>query len=470
MWTFSIAIDSSNCSGTNYLDVRIRFYFNDEIQNFHVCAIPIFSAKSSSALFQLCVRLLDVMRPNWRDVILSFSSDGEPTMTGIVSGVSTLFKQEVNERIRDSFFKIWCGLHQLDLLVQRVYRSIEYRAINGNFVETLTKLISYLRRQQNFCKAHGVCPKLVTTRWASMERVLRWLVDRKLIIIDHLNQKKPDCSPAMQWWVLVVCVNEIANEIALTVRQLQGAKVVVGEQKEKLKQLGKRLSQLCEVSAPGCVEDDESVVYETRSVLLKDARQFIGNMGIFVQDAIGDLDAESVHFLTKSVSNILVKLVSGVDKLSLEFGTDNPPLPICFPNGLSKMSGADFSSLLRSQIPRLQASMPAVEVEEIETDHKNFIRECRRNDVLRRAVDQQLESEDFSKCWDEVRGVGTEFDFAHLRKFGLANMIPNTACVESDFSILKHEKDNFRDSLTNFSLEGVLHCKQYTNLAKLTTR
>jgi hypothetical protein len=45
--------------------------------------------------------------------------------------------------------------------------------------------------------------------------------------------------------------------------------------------------------------------------------------------------------------------------------------------------------------------------------------------------------------------------------------IPNTATVESDFSIIGWDKSDDWHDLTDFSLEGILHAKQYNNLKKL---
>ena len=44
---------------------------------------------------------------------------------------------------------------------------------------------------------------------------------------------------------------------------------------------------------------------------------------------------------------------------------------------------------------------------------------------------------------------------------GLATVYPGTATVESDFSIVNYEKNDYRTALTNLSLEGLLHSKQY---------
>ena len=59
--------------------------------------------------------------------------------------------------------------------------------------------------------------------------------------------------------------------------------------------------------------------------------------------------------------------------------------------------------------------------------------------------------------------------FDILRDFsgGIATVFANTASVESDFSILGWEKDAFRLSITDLSLEGILQCKQYEMLSLL---
>jgi hypothetical protein len=56
--------------------------------------------------------------------------------------------------------------------------------------------------------------------------------------------------------------------------------------------------------------------------------------------------------------------------------------------------------------------------------------------------------------------------FPVLQQFagGLASMFPNTATVESDFSLIGWEKNAYRQSLTEFSLEGILHAKQFNQI------
>ena len=62
--------------------------------------------------------------------------------------------------------------------------------------------------------------------------------------------------------------------------------------------------------------------------------------------------------------------------------------------------------------------------------------------------------------------------FSRLKLFagGLASMFPNTATVESDFSVIGVEKNVYRTSLTDFSLEGILHSKQLEALRSMANQ
>jgi len=58
----------------------------------------------------------------------------------------------------------------------------------------------------------------------------------------------------------------------------------------------------------------------------------------------------------------------------------------------------------------------------------------------------------FNSGWDDMKG-----HFENLRMLcdGLANVVANTTSVESDFSILKWEKDDFQQSMMNLTLGGI---------------
>jgi len=56
--------------------------------------------------------------------------------------------------------------------------------------------------------------------------------------------------------------------------------------------------------------------------------------------------------------------------------------------------------------------------------------------------------------------------FKMLYRFvgGLASVFPETNQVECDVSILKFEEDEFSMNITELSLEGILHSKQFEKL------
>ena len=52
----------------------------------------------------------------------------------------------------------------------------------------------------------------------------------------------------------------------------------------------------------------------------------------------------------------------------------------------------------------------------------------------------------------------------------LATVYPGTATVESDFSVVNFEKNQYRNRIIELSLEGILHAKQYTTISSFNTR
>jgi hypothetical protein len=99
---------------------------------------------------------------------LSIAADGERKMTGNIQRVSTRFEQVA----QPGFFRIWCGLHQLDLkLFQKCYTSL----IDESFYHTMTTPISYLQCQYKLVAEMKTKAQLISdTRCESMYTVSTW--------------------------------------------------------------------------------------------------------------------------------------------------------------------------------------------------------------------------------------------------------------------------------------------------------
>ena len=141
-------------------------------------------------------------------------------MTGRISGVVTWFQNVVNT----DFIRIWCGAHQLEIVIQSVYSKLN----NEAFYTQLTALISYIWRQQNFDSVIQLkAPKVVDTRWESMFNVSDWFKKHKIQIGMHINEKRPSCTPLNVWWIYLLVVSEFSRSATTTFKCLQGHHVTV---------------------------------------------------------------------------------------------------------------------------------------------------------------------------------------------------------------------------------------------------
>ena len=80
------------------------------------------------------------------------------------------------------FYRVWCVLHQLDILLQATYQKL----YQGKWWATLVAMISHLRRQQTLVAEMGsVCPKTSTTRWHAMFLATFWITEHLHEIMAH---------------------------------------------------------------------------------------------------------------------------------------------------------------------------------------------------------------------------------------------------------------------------------------------
>jgi hypothetical protein len=88
------------------------------------------------ATFNMFEKLFDVVCPLWKDKLIGYSMDGVANMTGDLSGVVT----RIQNIVKPNFMRVWCLLHQIDIIMQKVYKRV-----GCNFYKTLTSITSFLR-------------------------------------------------------------------------------------------------------------------------------------------------------------------------------------------------------------------------------------------------------------------------------------------------------------------------------------
>ena len=111
---FSLALGTSTLHGMSYLDVRILLTIKMIVYNFHLLAIPLFDQHASENMFKVLVKFMDALYSPWREIPISFFTDGAWSMTGQTHGLVT----RISQCTTGALIRIWCGLHQLDLVMQ----------------------------------------------------------------------------------------------------------------------------------------------------------------------------------------------------------------------------------------------------------------------------------------------------------------------------------------------------------------
>ena len=165
----------------SYLDVWTQFHLNGCLFHFHLMAIPLFEQHTGENIFVVLKKLLDaVFNPMWRLKWISVSSNGARNMTGCTNSLVTCISYHCDSGI----ILIWCGLHQLDFVMQRIFKP----AFDGRFYLTLMSLIGYLWCQQHLINVMwSTCPscwytvdlhafhhKMACTTLFACHRIFKW--------------------------------------------------------------------------------------------------------------------------------------------------------------------------------------------------------------------------------------------------------------------------------------------------------
>ena len=466
VWAFSIACDAATHQGLSYFDVRLRITINGFLYNLHLMAIPIHDRHTAEVLFGLIVKLFDALRSQWRIKLISNSTDGAAVMTGRIRGISTRIRTEV----APGYYQIWCPLHQIDLVMQKCFEAL----LNGAFVTMMTGFVAYLRRQQTLIAEMNVtCPFLIRTRWTCMDTTCQFIFNHRIRLREYVSQ--PDrvavasrFAPNDSWWIVVCVLRAMTSRVAVVVKRMQGRVLLVSQQRDEIQQLVIVLKELMNVRGP--MSDDEKTVAEADpntcvmnrwALRSDDVLDFLKDAGTFVTDLFDTLQVSGKMLVIRSVAECILTMVQGINNVVAERDANNniaDELPPVMPHELVKLRGRDMAAIIVVQRERLQETFTAQRIDTIETDHQMLREAYNSDDNLRSAIDACDATTSFSDGWAIV---GPRFPM--LREFsgGLATVFPNTASVESDFSLLKWEKDEYRQSLTDLSLEGILHSKQW---------
>lgn len=464
VWAFSIAFDGGNKSNQSYLDVRIRFCLDAKIHNLHLVALPMHERHTGLYMFELLSSFLDSIHPNWKSKLIGIATDGASNMTGRHSGAVT----RLHQVCLPNCYRVWCAAHQMDLVVQQVFLKL----CDEQFVSIVMGITGHLRRQKNLIlDMHSTCPRFIDSRWLSMQKLIEWLVAKRIRLQVYYDEKKPACTPPNSFWIIVYVLKAFLRRVNTCLVAIQGLTTLLHEQKVRMEKLVEQLIEDGAVEGPyDFVESDNAIVAGKYRMSFDNVEAFIKDQDFFVVTLLEDMKVNSVdqyNVVVKSVAILFAETVCGLAAVVAERNEANGPcdeLPPVLPQSLMKLRPYDFMQLTIKQKSRLEVTINEEEQVRLNDEFKSLKDAYRDEAELKSMIDAFTFKTKFNEAWKMIRGR-----FPLLCDFvgGLASVFPGTSTVESDFSVIGWEKDEYRTSLTNFSLEGVLHCSQYDYLQQL---
>jgi hypothetical protein len=141
-WAFSLALDSATHQSTSFLDLRFRVFIPNyhSIINLHGCTRPMFDRHTGDIMSTMVNKFLTVLCPDWTIRLLGLTYDGARNMTRRVAGVVICLDVAMHSDC--SLIRIWCGAHQLDLVMEDIMNNV----IKERFFSVMTGFITHLAR------------------------------------------------------------------------------------------------------------------------------------------------------------------------------------------------------------------------------------------------------------------------------------------------------------------------------------
>lgn len=468
LWAFSIGTDASTCLGTSYLDLRVRFVWLGRLYNLHVIALPMSGSHTGIYQYQCVVNVLDVLCPNWKTSLICATTDGARDMTGRIQGLVTRIGQVVSP----GFLRVWCLLHQLDILMRKQYHSL----YGGEYWSTMIKSVSHLRRQYKLIDVMGAtCPLLRDTRWESMHGVSYFMDDRRAEITEHYNDL-PAAAPAKAdeptptWWIINSAVSSLTLTIKNLTRSMQGKGTLLSQQGEAVERVRAELMveigiEVIEDPAAALLDNDK-IQNGRFSVSKTNVVEHIEGLSFFCIQRFSELDEEDQSIIVECVGSLFMEVVEGMGQIvALRDDTNSASdqaIPPALPHEFAQLSARDLFQMVLLMKERLLAAPGWTEtrLDDVCKQHKTLLAEAKQEIVAKALKECGEENCSFTDAWAIPCLDGKYKDLLEFAG-GFASIFPNTSTIEADFSHLKYEKDIWRKCLSDLTLQGILHCQQF---------
>jgi len=123
-WAFSLALDSVTHQNTSFLDLHFQVFIPNyhSIVNLHGCVLPMFDHHTRDIMSTMVSKFLTVLYLDWTIHLLGLTSNKACNMTGRIASVVTCLNVVMHSDC--SLIRIWCGAHQLDLVMEYIISNV----------------------------------------------------------------------------------------------------------------------------------------------------------------------------------------------------------------------------------------------------------------------------------------------------------------------------------------------------------
>ena len=163
----------------------------------------------------------------------------------------------------------------------------------------------------------------------------------------------------------------------------------------------------------------------------------------------------------------LLNLCEGVSRLVAEYDSNNDKgedLSAVLPKDIVLLQPRVVNKLIARHSDRLLTIFKEDKIFKME-DKFCALKEAYHHDPeTKTIIDSTKDDADFETTWMDLK-----HNYTGLHEFdgGIATIFPGMPTVEADFSELKWTKDAYSMSLSDFSLESKLQCRQLDTVAQL---
>ena len=245
-------------------------------------------------------------------------------------------------------------------------------------------------------------------------------------------------------------LENVIDTINITFEALQGKQLLLDEQKAHLEKLRNNLMRMGGVISAGIMIGETPDVFQVGSfrMTIASAKSFLLNLGsTYVIDLVNQYKtthAEDYKVMLENITYLFLHLVHGVYILSPERnevnGACSHTIPAVMPYSLAEAGSFSFSTAVMEQRNRLHVSFLDEEIDDLESQYTNFHSNYHNDDVFKKLVQDTSELKTFGEAWGWLyRKYPMLVAFAG----GMATTFPGTSTVESDFSVIGWEKDEY---------------------------